>query len=118
MTEPRDAAQHDPDVERATEWTGAGTVADAPEPPIAAPDVMELLAEHVPLALLVDLAAPDGPVSTAILETEGLPEDAWWDAPVVGPVDDDPSGDGPSGDGPAGDGPADAAGSDDGPLSA
>jgi hypothetical protein len=40
---------------------------------------MRLLAEHVPLALLADLATPDGPVSQAILETEGLPGDAWWE---------------------------------------
>ncbi len=42
--------------------------------------VMGLLAEHVPLALLADLAAPDGPVSQEILESEGLPADAWWEA--------------------------------------
>ncbi|MDM8083667.1 hypothetical protein QUV83_02670 [Cellulomonas cellasea] len=40
--------------------------------------VMGLLAEHVPLALLADLAAVDGPVSQAILESEGLPADEWW----------------------------------------
>lgn len=44
-----------------------------------ADSVMGLLAEHVPLALLADLAAPDGPVSQEILETEGLPADAWWE---------------------------------------
>lgn len=44
-----------------------------------APPIMDLLAEHVPLALLADLAAKDGPVSQAILETEGLPTDAWWE---------------------------------------
>lgn len=43
-------------------------------------EVMGLLAEHVPLALLADLASPDGPISQAILEEEGLPEDAWWEA--------------------------------------
>ncbi len=48
--------------------------------------VMGLLAEHVPLALLADLVAPDGPVSQEILESEGLPEDAWWEA-----VDEAPS---------------------------
>ena len=53
-----------------------------PGPRVAAPSpaestaavVMDLLAEHVPLALLADLAAVDGPVSQAILESEGLPE--------------------------------------------
>jgi hypothetical protein len=42
--------------------------------------VMGLLAEHVPLALLADLVAPDGPVSQEILESEGLPDDPWWEA--------------------------------------
>lgn len=48
--------------------------------PAAAPHhdvVMELLAEHVPLTLLVDLAEP--PASEALLQAEGLPEHAWWD---------------------------------------
>lgn len=39
--------------------------------------VMDLLAEHVPLTLLADLAAAE-PRSDAILAAEGLPEDAWW----------------------------------------
>ena len=42
-------------------------------------DVMELLQEHVPLTLLADLAEKDGPASPVILETEGLPEHAWWE---------------------------------------
>ena len=42
-------------------------------------EVLGLLAEHVPLALLADLAAPSVPVSTEILESEGLPDDAWWE---------------------------------------
>ena len=42
--------------------------------------VMDLLAEHVPLALLADLAEPGGPMSQVILESEGLPDDAWWEA--------------------------------------
>jgi hypothetical protein len=50
--------------------------------------VMGLLAEHVPLALLADLVAPDGPVSQEILETEGLPEDAWWEADDSKPAGD------------------------------
>ncbi|MBX9245239.1 hypothetical protein ICW40_10515 [Actinotalea ferrariae] len=45
----------------------------------ASTEVMSLLAEGVPLALLADLANPDGPASPAILEDEGLPEVAWWD---------------------------------------
>ena len=40
--------------------------------------VKDLLAEHVPLALLVDLVTPES-TSTEILEAEGLPDDAWWE---------------------------------------
>lgn len=39
--------------------------------------VMDLLAEHVPITLLVDLA--DAPQSEALLEAEGLPDDPWWE---------------------------------------
>ncbi|MCL3860367.1 hypothetical protein [Actinotalea sp. K2] len=65
--------------------TPAGTSDEQPsqEPdptaPEASSDVMALLAEHVPLALLADLVAPDGPSSPEILQDEGLPEVAWWD---------------------------------------
>lgn len=38
----------------------------------------ELLAEHVPLTLLVDLLTPAGPSSEELLATEGLPDQAWW----------------------------------------
>ena len=38
----------------------------------------ELLAEHVPLTLLVDLLTPAGPSSEELLATEGLPDRAWW----------------------------------------
>lgn len=38
---------------------------------------MDLLAEHVPLTLLADLAAAE-PRSGEILRSEGLPEDEWW----------------------------------------
>lgn len=41
--------------------------------------VMDLLEERVPLSLLMDLAAPSGPDSHDILETEGAPEQAWWE---------------------------------------
>ena len=55
-------------------------------------DVMELLAEHVPLALLVDLVTPEGPASEEILRAEGMPQDAWWEAdegsePAAGAAD-------------------------------
>ncbi|WP_448629807.1 hypothetical protein [Cellulomonas soli] len=41
--------------------------------------IKDLLAEHVPLALLVDLLGPSQDASSRILAEEGLPEDAWWD---------------------------------------
>ncbi|QTE30417.1 hypothetical protein [Pengzhenrongella sicca] len=45
-------------------------------------EVMSLLAEHIPLALLVDLAAaPSDRASTEILRAEGLPDEAWWEQP-------------------------------------
>jgi hypothetical protein len=45
----------------------------------ASQEVMSLLSEHVPLALLADLAIPEGPASPDILTEEGLPEVAWWE---------------------------------------
>ena len=44
----------------------------------ASAEVMNLLHQGVPLALLADLASPDGPASPSILEDEGLPDVAWW----------------------------------------
>lgn len=47
----------------------------------------ELLAEHVPLALLVDLLTPTGDTSSDLLAAEGLPAEEWWqdeDAPADG----------------------------------
>jgi hypothetical protein len=41
--------------------------------------VMDLLADHVPLALLMDLVTPEGPASADILRAEGMPDDAWWE---------------------------------------
>jgi hypothetical protein len=41
--------------------------------------VMSLLHEHVPLALLCDLTAPEGPSSREILDTEGEPAQRWWE---------------------------------------
>lgn len=54
--------------------------------------VMDLLAEHVPLTLLADLAVAE-PRSEAILAAEGLPEDAWWEGEDEG--DDAPPSTGP-----------------------
>ena len=44
----------------------------------------ELLAEHVPLALLVDLVAPVVS-SEEILQAEGLPDEAWWEPEAEAP---------------------------------
>ena len=41
--------------------------------------VMEMLQEHVPLSLLVDLTDPAGPVSAEILAEEGAPTTRWWE---------------------------------------
>lgn len=66
----QDGAAHQDDVPEVL-----ATVADEE----ASQEVMHLLSEHVPLALLADLALPDGPASPEILSEEGLPEVAWWD---------------------------------------
>lgn len=52
---------------------------DLPADPDAA--VMGLLSDKVPLSLLMDLSAPAGPDSEAILEQEGEPEQPWWERP-------------------------------------
>ena len=41
--------------------------------------VMHMLAEHVPLSLLCDLTAPEGPRSAEILAEEGEPDTRWWE---------------------------------------
>lgn len=41
--------------------------------------VMHMLADRVPLSLLCDLTAPDGPPSAEILAEEGGPETRWWE---------------------------------------
>ena len=46
----------------------------------------ELLAEHVPLTLLVDLLTPAAPTSDELLAEEGLPDEAWWDEGEAGPA--------------------------------
>lgn len=52
-------------------------VGDDQSAPDEARTVMDLLAEHVPLTLLADLAAAE-PRSGEILRAEGLPDDEWW----------------------------------------
>lgn len=42
--------------------------------------VMDLLHDHVPLTLLVDLV--DAPASEQVLMEEGLPEEPWWENPL------------------------------------
>ncbi|MEZ0165276.1 hypothetical protein AB2L27_10955 [Kineococcus sp. LSe6-4] len=44
----------------------------------AAEPVMEMLSEHIPLSLIMDMASPDGPHSAELLAAEGLPDDEWW----------------------------------------
>ena len=43
----------------------------------AGEDVMDMLHDHVPLTLLVDLV--DAPPSEQVLVEEGLPEQQWWE---------------------------------------
>ncbi|WP_426566178.1 hypothetical protein ACPPVT_06380 [Angustibacter sp. McL0619] len=43
-----------------------------------ADSVLELLGEHVPLSLIIDLTAPEGPDSQNIMDVEGAPDQAWW----------------------------------------
>lgn len=61
----------------------------------ASQEVMSLLSEHVPLALLADLAIPSGPESPQILQDEGLPDVAWWEGGEH--EDGEPAPDGPTG---------------------
>jgi len=51
-----------------------------PDDSEATQHVLDLLAEHVPLALIVDLVTPEA-TSAEILQAEGLPEDEWWEQP-------------------------------------
>ncbi|GAA4984286.1 hypothetical protein [Kineococcus glutinatus] len=44
----------------------------------AAEPAVEMLHGHIPLSLIMDLAAPSGPPSQELLEAEGLPEQEWW----------------------------------------
>ncbi|GAA0297730.1 hypothetical protein [Kineococcus aurantiacus] len=40
--------------------------------------VMEMLSEHIPLSLIMDMVSPDGPHSAELLAAEGLPDQEWW----------------------------------------
>ena len=68
-----------------------GATPDAPGSADEGEQVMDLLAEHVPLALLVDLITPEGPASDDILRAEGLPDDAWWEVGDGGRTSADPA---------------------------
>ena len=73
---PQDGAQPEaelPPAQLASESEIAAGQSDEESP------VMELLSEHVPLSLIIDLSAPAGPDSEQILDEEGEPEDAWWE---------------------------------------
>ncbi len=48
-------------------------------PASATEPVMAMLARHVPLSLIMDLASPSGPRSHEILLIEGEPDDRWWE---------------------------------------
>lgn len=71
-----------------TDVTNATDTADVPEvtDPAVGSDqestdepVMSMLQEHVPLSLLCDLTAPEGPESAEILAEEGEPDTRWWE---------------------------------------
>jgi hypothetical protein len=53
------------------EADGAGRAADVA--------VMGMLANHVPLSLLLDLCLSEGPSSAEILDEEGCPPEPWWE---------------------------------------
>ncbi len=44
-------------------------------------ECMDMLAEHVPLSLIMDIAGAADPKSADILAAEGRPEVAWWEQP-------------------------------------
>ena len=56
-----------------------GTFAPSTHP--GAPDdaLMDLLADGIPISLIMDLAMPAGPHSRELLEAEGAPDNAWWE---------------------------------------
>ncbi len=69
-----------------TTTQAADQTASSDEPGMNDP-ALELLKEHVPLSLIVDLTDPTGPDSKQILNDEGLPEQQWW-LPVQPPKHD------------------------------
>ena len=71
---------HEP-VSAARPDDGADDAPDVADVPDRAEHTKELLEEHVPLSLIMDLTSPDGPASQEILDAEGAPEQAWWEQP-------------------------------------
>ncbi len=83
----------------AQEPGGNGEDKSPPTPPTGtAQEVLDLLAEGVPMALIADLIDPAGPPSPVILEEEGAPDEAWW-VPDYPPADDALGGEGGADDG-------------------
>jgi hypothetical protein len=62
-----------------TDVTPGAELAVHIEPEPADEAMMSMLHEHVPLSLLCDLTAPEGPESAEILAEEGAPDDKWWE---------------------------------------
>jgi len=63
----------DPSAIHATEPAGTAEHDPADEA------VMSMLHDHVPLSLLCDLTALEGPESAEILAEEGEPTTRWWE---------------------------------------
>ena len=71
-----------PDTDTMTSMNPVTSTADPHAHQCGSPEdalVMDLLHEHVPIALLCDLTAPEGPPSAQILAEEGLPDSTWWE---------------------------------------
>jgi hypothetical protein len=50
-----------------------------PDPEPGAEQTKGLFEDHVPMSLIMDLTPPGGPHSRDILDSEGGPDDAWWE---------------------------------------
>lgn len=79
-------------VEGVPHDVAAGAGDDVPDGPLvdedAARQAEDLLAEHVPLTLLVDLVAPVV-TSADLVDEEGLPATPWWRQGPAGPSSTD-----------------------------
>ncbi|MDO8121151.1 hypothetical protein Q6346_07470 [Isoptericola sp. b490] len=74
----RRAAERAPDAEQIGTSQAAEDESGETEEKVLSAEMMHLLHEGIPLALLADLASPGGPHSPDILEDEGLPDVEWW----------------------------------------